>query len=449
MRNWINWPAIFATFLVIGVSITGCVNETPVNQTPPVPTQGLATPTSTDAPTRTNQETGITSTYGEAKTVVEANNHFAFDLYANLRRDPQLGKSNIFFSPFSMSSALAITFEGARGKTADEIGSVLYFPKDSSVRRQLFHDLNAGINQNDPNYSLRTANALWAEKTYTFLPDYLNTVRNFYSADATNLDFINAPEDSRGTINMWVESKTDGKITNLLPSGSIDATTRLVITNAVYFNGSWKYPFLPNSTRDAKFTISPSETVDVKMMAQTSESLKFNYTETDQLQMVEMPYNHGTGLELSMLVILPKGDNLSAVEHSLDTTFISGLRNGLQPQLVYIYLPKYRIETQYRMDPVLRDMGMPTAFSSQSDFSGMDGSRNLSISTVVHKAYIEVDEKGTKAAAATGVVMVLGQAYHEPENPILFRADHPFLFIIQDRESGNVLFMGRIMNPNA
>ena len=184
------------------------------------------------------------------------------------------------------------------------------------------------------------------------------------------------------------------------------------------------------------------------MMAETNWSLQFNYNETDRLQIVEMPYTHTNGKELSMLVILPKGDNLTAVENSLDAKNLSVLRNGLHPEIVFISLPRYKIETQYKMDPFLKNMGMPAAFAD-ADFSGMDGTKNLSINSIIHKAYVDVDEKGTKAAAATAISVGEYSAEGEYREPILFIADHPFLFIIQDEESGNILFMGRVMNPNA
>ncbi len=445
MRMWLFLPAC-AALLVLGILGAGCVNGTPGDQNPAATPQAPPQP----QPPGETPPAGMPSAYGEAKTVVGANDQFAFDMYTNLRSGSQNQESNIFFSPFSVSSALALTYEGARGKTADEIASVLHVPKNDTLRRQQFRDINAGINTKDPSYTLDTANALWAEKTYTFLPDYLETAREFYSADATNLDFITAPDVSRGTINTWVAGKTGGKIAGLLPRGSIIPSTRLVITNAVYFYGFWKYPFLASDTRPAKFTVSPGTVVDVSMMTQTNETLLFNYMETNSLQMVEMPYTHTTGKELSMLVILPRGDNMSVVENSLDAGQISGMRDALRPRLVDIYIPKFRLDTQYDMGSSLKTMGMPTAFSGQSDFSGMDGSRNLSISTVIHKAYVDVDEKGTQATAATVVGMVaMGIGPRTPPVPVIFRADHPFLFMIEDRESGNILFMGRVMNPNA
>lgn len=386
------------------------------------------------------------------QNVVDANNRFGFDLYSNLSKDTDSSGSNLFFSPFSLSSALALVYEGARGTTADEIRSVFHFPEEDSVRRQGFAEINAGMNSGDSGYVLRTANALWAEKTYPFLPEYISTAEQWYSAPVTSLDFINSPEDSRKIINTWVEDRTNDKIQDLLPSGTIDSSTRLVITNAVYFKGTWVKQFDKNETQEAEFTITPGttgpgRTIPVQMMHRTDKDAVFNYTETDRFQALEMPYAHEGGKQLSMLVILPKGTDLASVEHSVDTTDLSSLRNSLAPGRVDVYFPKFRLETTYDLPDTLAAMGMPTAFSDSADFSGMDGTRSLSISDVIHKAYIDVNEEGTEAAAATGAVISLTAFL--PEEPVpVFRADHPFLFLIIDDETGNILFMGRLVNPN-
>lgn len=446
--------------MIWGIMIAGCIDKPAVNQstgTPPLtPSVSPSTPIaiqSISQPAVTTQPVPVVykkSTYGEAPTVVEANNQFAFEMFDYLRQDPQNPSGNIFFSPFSMSSALAMTYEGANGTTADEIAGVFHFPRDNSIRPQQFKEINAEINNKDPGYTLRSANALWVETTYPFRTGYVQTIKSFYDANATNLDFKNSPENSRLTINEWVENKTDGKIAELFPLGSINKETRLVITNAVYFNGFWKYPFFTSSTQSAKFNISPDRTTDVNMMAETNYSLQFNYAATDRLQIVEMPYKNSTGRELSMLVILPKGNNLTAVEDTLDAKNFSVLRKSLQSKLVFIYLPKFKMETQYKMNSTLQNMGMPTAFSEHADFSGMDWTNNLSISEILHKTFIEVDEKGTKAAAVTFVRSDMEHSgYVEYPEPVIFLADHPFLFIIQDRETGNILFIGRVMNPNA
>jgi serpin B len=417
---------VLASILALGVLATGC----------------------TDMPGTTAEEpdspAGQETTADAVSSVVAGNNRFAFDLYRILANDS--ASDNLFFSPYSISSALAITYEGARGTTAEEMGAVMHLPENDTLRREGFAGVNTGINSPDSGYTLRTANALWAEETYPFLPDYIGTAGRYYSANATNLDFISTPEDSRQTINRWVEEQTEEKIKDLLPAGSIDPMTRLVITNAIYFKGTWVKQFDPNETRDADFRVAPDETLRVQMMERTDEDAVYGYAQTDTLQVLSMPYAHESGEELSMLVILPKDENLTAAESALDKDTISEVQASLASQRVKVYFPKFTLETEYGLPGTLAAMGMPTAFTGAADFSGMDGTKNLFISDVVHKAFVDVNEEGTEAAAATGVVMNLASAPMEDDTPT-FRADHPFVFLIQENETGNILFIGRVTNP--
>jgi len=287
---------------------------------------------------------------------------------------------------------------------------------------------------------------LWAENTYPFLNDYITTAEEYYSADLTNLDFINKPEESRLTINKWAEEKTEEKIKNLIPAGMIDPMTRLVITNAIYFRGTWVKQFDKNNTYEADFITSSGETVKVWMMQRTDEDAIYGYAENDEFRMLKMPYEHECGKELSMIAVLPKDNDLRVVEETLDADKLAETEESLEIQQVLVYFPKFKIETEYTLSETLKEMGMPTAFSDAADFSGMDGTTGLFISDVVHKAYVDVNEEGTEAAAATAVVMEL-KAVSEEEPVPVFRADHPFIFLIQDNETGNILFMGRISNP--
>jgi len=377
--------------------------------------------------------------------VTAGNTQFAFDLYRQLAADPQYTDQNLFFSPYSISSALAITYEGARGTTADEIRTVLHLPANDTLRREGFSAIDAGLNHGDANYTLRTANALWAEKTYPFLPEYIDVAERWYGANATNLDFAGNPEGSRQTINQWVEGETEDKIKDLLPAGSIDSMTALVITNAVYFKGTWVKQFDANETREETFRVGPDKTVPVPMMHRTDEDAVYGYTETDTLQVLEMPYAHESGSELAMLVLLPVGDNLTAAEEVLDAEKIADLRQSLVRERVNVSFPKFTLDTEYSLPGPLAAMGMPTAFSMDADFSGMDGTENLFVSGVVHKAFVDVNEEGTEAAAATGVVVGIKSA--RPETVPVFRADHPFVFLITEKDSGTILFVGRVVNP--
>ena len=367
--------------------------------------------------------------------VAAGNNRFAFDLYRRLATDPAYAGGNLFFSPYSISSALAITYEGARGTTADEIGAVLHLPTNDTLRREGFAALNAALNRGSGNYTLRTANALWAEETHSFLPDYIDVAARWYGANVTNLDFIENPEGSRETINRWVEERTEDRIRDLLPPNSIDPLTRLVITNAIYYNGTRVEEIDANETREEEFRVGQNEMFLAPMMHGESA---YPYAETETLQVLEMPYAHGNGTELSMLVLLPKEDSLTAAEEALD----ADLRESLAPQNVRVFFPKFTLETEYPLPGTLAAMGMPTAFTGDADLSGMDGTKDLFITGVFHKAFIDVNEEGTEAAAATGVIAGGGVT------PV-FRADHPFVFLIVEKDSGAILFMGRVVNPES
>ncbi len=388
----------------------------------------------------------VPATSDTGEKVVDANNQFALDLYSALAAENPEG--NFFFSPWSISSALAISYEGARGTTADEIRSVFHFPEDDFTRWNGYKEITDGLNNGNSGYTLETANALWAEETYPFLPSYLTTADRYYSAYATNLDFLNNPEESRETINRWVEDNTGNRIRDLLRSGSIDPEARLVITNAIYFKGSWATPFKKENTAEDDFRVTPVMTVRVPMMKRTDAGARYWYTETDTLQVLEMPYARQDGRELSMLVLLPKGEDLSAVEQYLDEGELAELRESLVPMQVMVYLPRFRLETDYRLKDILGEMGMPSAFvMGDADFSGMDGTRSLYILDVFHKAYVDVNEEGTEAAAATAVPHSMGASDPGIITIPTFRADHPFIFIIQDSGNGNILFMGRVVEP--
>jgi len=423
---------------ILLIVFTGCTGTAPVQ---PV------SPTAEKTPIGQTPAPVVVTDTGSTKAVADANNRFAFDLYLRLAKDKEYTGSNIFFSPFSLSSALAITYEGAKGKTADEIRSVFYFPANDTARRGGFAGLNAGINSGDPGYSLRTANGLWAEKTYPFLTGYVSTAERFYGAKITNLDFIGHPEDSRITINTWVEDKTEDRIKDLIPAGVINPMTRLVITNAIYFKGDWVKQFDKNKTADADFRTDSGQTVKVPMMQRTDEDAVYLYAENNDLQMLSMPYEHTTGKELSMVVLLPRADNLTATEASLSADTLSALERSATSRRVMVYFPKYTLKTRYSLPGTLGAMGMPTAFTGNADFSGMDGTKNLLISDVIHQAFVDVNEEGTEAAAATAVVMRMMAAPKNPEPVPVFRADHPFIFLIQDDETGSILFMGRVVNP--
>jgi serpin B len=383
--------------------------------------------------TTTTTTTTLVST-DELQTLVDANNQFAFELYAELKDDG----GNMFFSPFSISTALAMTYEGARGQTADEMQSVLHFPEDDMIRRNSFAQLISHINAPSAEYELNTANALWAQQNYPFLNTYIDTVRENYYSEVTNLDFVGETEKSRVTINDWVEEKTNDRIKDIIPPGVLTPLTRLVLTNAIYFKGTWITQFDKEDTRLQDFKLGGNRTVEVEMMYLPDE--EFNYYWSEDLQVLEMPYE---GDQVSMLVLLPEEGKMEELEESLTPENLNLWRSSLREQEIDIYIPKFELETKYFLTQNLAEMGMPTAFSMDADLSGMDGTTDLMITDVIHQAFVRVDEEGTEAAAATAVIVALKGM------PNQFRADHPFIFIIQDTETGSVLFMGKVTDPTA
>lgn len=368
-------------------------------------------------------------------TVVNANNNFAIDLYNKLSSSTD----NVFFSPYSISSALAMTYEGAKGQTAEEMENVLYLPADENVLRSSYARLYNEINAPSNDYKLSTANALWAQNSYPFQQAYLNNVENYYGGKITNLDFMDV-EGSRQTINKWVEDNTNKKIKDLIPQGALSTDTRFVLTNAIYFKGTWLYQFKSADTQKMDFhTSSGIVQADMMFMNHDQERI-FNYTETDDLQMLELPYDGG---KVSMLVVLPKeGKDLSGI--NLTVQNLEEWKSMSVNKQVIIYLPKFTFETKYFMKDTLSAMGMPTLFAPDADLSGM--AEGLFVSQVIHQAFIDVNEEGTEAAAATAVIGVT--AISPMEIPI-FRADRPFVFLIQQKETGDILFMGIVNNPIA
>jgi len=352
------------------------------------------------------------------------------------------GDANLILSPFNIATALSMVLAGARGRTAGEIQSVLRLHYDSTYDAAL-GALLAGLAKtgNTGANELHTANGLWVQKGFAIQPAFENTLANNYHAPLTPLDFVANPEASRSQINRWTEEKTKEKIQNLLPVGSIDPQTRLVLTSAIYFYGTWQDPFSASRTQPAPFTLPAGATAQADFMNQTAH---FGYAETPSIQILEMRYA-GDGFAFD--VLLPKTPTgLPDLEKSLTPEDLTGWLGKLTPQNVQVSLPKFRVESQFSLRKALAAMGMPTAFTGKADFSGIDPKRGLAISEVVHKAFVAVAEQGTEAAAATAVTM-RALAMRMPEQPVVFRADHPFIFLIRDTASGAVLFIGRLVNP--
>jgi serpin B len=378
---------------------------------------------------------------GPAKTATEAatdNNALGIDLYKRVIA----GSENVFLSPHSISVALAMTYEGARTDTATQMAESLHFEVPAARLHPAFQALNQAIMPGeDAGYDLHVANALWGMKGHTFQPSFLEVLSTSYQAPLQEVDFASS-EAARATINDWVAKATNDKIKDLIPQGVLDALTRLVLTNAIYFKGNWASQFKPAQTKPLPFQVLQGKPVKTPLMHQIAE---FGYHETDDAQVLSMPYQ---GKALSMVVVLPRlADGLAAIEGKLDAEALKGWTADLQQRKVSVYLPRFKIESSFSLSKQLSELGMKDAFDpDRADLSGMDGSRDLFIKEVIHKSFVEVNEEGTEAAAATGVVVGVRSA---PAPPPEFRADHPFLFFIRHDATGAVLFIGRLVRPGA
>jgi serpin B len=376
-------------------------------------------------------------------SLVDGNTAFAFDLYQALRGE----QGNLFYSPYSISLALAMTYAGARGETEQQMADTLHFtlPQDSlhpafnSLDQQLASRGEGAQGKDEKGFRLNIVNAIWGQQDYTFLPQFLDVLAENYGAGLRLLDFINKPEESRVTINNWVSDQTEGKIKDLIPQGVIDDLTRLVLTNAIYFNAAWLNPFNEKLTQDGIFHLLDGSEVTVPMMRQTES---FGYAEGEGYQAVELPYSGN----LSMVILLPESGQFDSFEQSLDANYVDAILKDLEDKQVALTMPKFEFESEFSLVDTLSEMGMPIAFSGGADFSGMTGNNDLCIGDVLHKAFVSVDEAGTEAAAATAVVMKLTAA---PAEPVEVTVDRPFIFLIRDIETNSIIFVGRVMNPGS
>ena len=451
------WSVVGALLLLAGLA--GCGEELPsaVSSAPASPTAANLTTAVGDGRTavdelRSDKDRSV-SAVGSADLdeLVRGNNAFAFELYRVLND----GEGNLFYSPFSISQALAMTSAGARGETQRQMADTLHYRLPQSSLHPAFNVLDrtlasrgqapGGTPNNDGEtgqyFRLNIANAVWGQEGFQFLPDFLDVLAENYGAGMMVSDFACAPDEARVRINDWVAEETEGKIKDLLPPGALDRSTRLVLTNAIYFNASWHWPFSRSNTRVRPFHLEGGGTVDVPMMTETYRD--YGYARGDGYQVVDVPYSWG---EMSMTILLPdQGTTLEALEGSLDSDLLDQIVDGIETDYVTLTIPLFEFESEFNLGDTLAGMGMPDAFDDRADFSGMTGSKDLGISRVVHKAYVSVDEMGTEAAAATGVVTA---ASGPGKEPIAVTVDRPFIFLSRDSGTGTVLFLGRVSNPN-
>ncbi|XP_030628036.1 leukocyte elastase inhibitor [Chanos chanos] len=378
------------------------------------------------------------------ESLSRANSAFALDLYQVISAENTAG--NVFFSPLSISTALSMVFLGARGNTAEEMAKVLSFSSVPDVHT-CFHTLSSQINAPSASYTLKLADRLYGEKTFCFLPEFLGSCQKLYSGELQQVDFIGASEESRQIINGWVEKQTEGLIKDLLKPGMVTAMTRLALVNAIYFKGSWMNRFSADNTKEMPFKINQNETRPVQMMYQMRK-FPFSYIPEQNLQVLELPYEKE---ELSMLVLLPvetsdgsdpllKLEKELTLDKLLEWTDRANMDTGTE---VVVHLPKFKLEAESSLQGMLAKLGMRSVFDGASaNLSGMSGEGGLFLSSVAHKACVDVNEEGTEAAAATAGMVSFCMIREEH-----FTADHPFLFFIRHNPTKSILFLGRFSCP--
>ncbi|XP_067418686.1 leukocyte elastase inhibitor-like isoform X1 [Emydura macquarii macquarii] len=372
-----------------------------------------------------------------------ANTHFALDLFRKLNETNPTG--NIFFSPVSISAALAMVLLGAKGNTETQLLKTLHFDVVEELHSR-FHTLTADINRSGASYLLKLASRLYGEKTYSFLAEFLTKTQKLYGADLATIDFLHASDEARKQINQWVGEQTEDKIPNLLSEGSLNNMTKLVLVNAIYFKGNWAEKFKEADTTGKPFRLNKNETKTVQMMYQ-KEKLPFGYISEQKCRVLELPYD---GKELSMILLLPDdiNDDSTGLQQLEKQLTLEKLQEWTQPRNmrpidVHVHLPKFKLEDSYDLKSDLSGLGLLDIFDSgKADLSGMSGARDLFLSKIAHKSFIEVNEEGTEAAAATAGIVMLCMIMEED-----FNADHPFLFFIRHNPTQSILFFGRYASP--
>jgi serpin B len=437
MRHIFKW----ILGLILVVALGGC--ETPGNtdQDNVDPDQNdPAAITDVDSDLERDRSPDVSG--ADVQSLVSGNTEFALALYRQLIPD---SSDNIFYSPYSISTALAMLYGGAAGETKRQMAECLRFSLPGETLHSGFNYLDlelesrgegaAGMDGGE--FRLNVANAQWWQKDYNALTTYLDLLAVNYGAGIHTLDFSLYPEPSRLTINQWVANQTEDKIKDLLPENSITSNTRLVLTNTVYFNAAWAMPFETSNTVDAPFNLLSGTSVTIPMMRQTAH---FEYLAGENYKALKIPYD---GLELAMVIIVPDTGAFTAFEATLDNVVFDALSKGLKNEYIALAMPQWEYRSKFKLKSMLGNMGMIDAFTGVADFSGITGTRWLFVSDVFHEAYIKVNEAGTEAAAATAIPM----PDSAPPEPVSLTIDRPFIYLIQDIPTGTVLFIGRVLNP--
>jgi len=376
----------------------------------------------------------------QTKTLAQSNNAFTAKLFQQLRT----AEGNLFFSPYSIRTSLAMTYAGARGRTAEQMKSALNFTLNTGDLHKAFADsINTLNNRGGDNYEMNIANSLWSDITCRFQQPFIETIKGAYNSAPRKVDFLNVPESARLKINAWVEEQTQEKIENLIPPGGVNNNTRLALVNAVYFKGIWNKQFDKKLTRDETFFHADGSTIKTPLMS-LSKPANLPFFAGDGIKIIELNYR---GDDISMVIILPdKADGLADLEAQFNEFQLNRWLTSLEKEMVKVFLPRFSMHWGAKnLVPDLRQLGMKDAFVTKvANFSAIDGTRDLVISSVFHKAFVDVNEEGTEAAAASGAIMGVTSM---PPPPEIFRADRPFLFLIREKLTGNILFMGRLTEP--
>lgn len=422
------------------IAMSGC-NSSLINSQPVqvVNNKPIASKTENASPPKTDKDyvaaDDSAATADGISQVVSANNQFAIELYQQINKQPKQLDKNVFFSPYSLSTAMAMLYIAAEGETKQQIQKTFHYPPLAILNPNSAALYNQ-FNKPNPNYDLSTVNNLWMRQGLSPSQTYLDTVQRYYGGQVTNLDFKNSPESSRQIINKTIAKHTKQMIPELLAKGSIESSTATVLTNAVYFKSEWAQPFgVQGGTR-------PFHNLDGTMSSQEMmyKTAYFDYMENEHIQMVELPYKSN---DLSMLIILPKSKEPAAIQNlvaDLNSNQVSQWTKQLENQEIFLVMPKFKLQESYSMKPILANMGMLIAFDSRANYSLFNDKLPLKVDSVIHKAVVEVDEKGTVAAAATGIGVQLVMATHKAE----ITADHPFMFMIKDNKTDAILFLGQV-----
>ncbi|MBW6479097.1 MAG: serpin family protein [Bacteroidales bacterium] len=367
------------------------------------------------------------------------NNKFAFDIFNAINPSHD---ENLVISPFSISTALAMTYAGADGNTAMQMARTLYFDIDQESFHKSFSQwMNTILEKGEAKKQLQIANSLWPQEDYPFLDEFMDLMREYYGSGFYKVNYKGDREQIRQQINAWVEKHTNDLIKDLIQPGVLTDDTRLVLVNAIYFLSNWKIAFDENATHPGVFYISRERTANVPFMYMKDD---LRYTKTDNFQALELEYEGG---DFSMLVVLPaENGDLNGFIKDFDALSFAQTIEKLEKQEVQVYLPSFKIRSKFDLEKLLASMGMPDAFSNRADFSKMTPLNDLKIDKVIHEAFIDVNEEGTEAAASTAVVIIRKSAIVDPPANI-FRADRPFFYLIRENSSNSILFMGKVVNP--